>query len=101
MTYLYKIFNITSGAGIIWVMLGFAGQAAFFSRMMVQWLVSEKNKCSTVPVAFWGLSLIGASMLFTYFIWRKDIVGILGQCAGWIVYMRNLRLIYLPSHADE
>jgi len=33
-------------------------------------------------------------MLLLYFIWRKDIVGILGQSTGLFIYLRNLRLIY-------
>jgi lipid-A-disaccharide synthase-like uncharacterized protein len=33
-------------------------------------------------------------MLLAYFLWRQDLVGVLGQCAGWIVYVRNLWLIY-------
>ena len=32
-------------------------------------------------------------MLLIYFIWRRDIVGILGQATGWIIYVRNLVLI--------
>jgi lipid-A-disaccharide synthase-like uncharacterized protein len=39
------------------------------------------------------MSLIGATMLLVYFIWRRDIVGILGQATGWIIYIRNLVLI--------
>ena len=39
------------------------------------------------------MSLIGATMLLIYFIWRRDIVGILGQATGWIIYVRNLVLI--------
>ena len=33
-------------------------------------------------------------MLMIYFVWRKDIIGVLGQSAGWIIYMRNLWLIH-------
>ena len=40
-----------------WVLFGFLGQAAFSARFIVQWIVSEKNKESTIPVAFWYLSL--------------------------------------------
>ena len=54
---------------------------------------------------FWWMSLLGASMLLAYFIWRKDIVGILGQGLGWMIYIRNLALIYgrrsAPGVADD
>jgi lipid-A-disaccharide synthase-like uncharacterized protein len=36
-------------------------------------------------------------MLLTYFVWRRDIVGVLGQSAGWLIYSRNLWLIYRRS----
>jgi lipid-A-disaccharide synthase-like uncharacterized protein len=32
-------------------------------------------------------------MLLAYFIWRTDIVGILGQGVGFVIYARNLWLI--------
>jgi lipid-A-disaccharide synthase-like uncharacterized protein len=61
--------------------------------MLIQWFASEKSGRSVIPVAFWWMSLIGATMLLVYFIWRRDIVGILGQATGWGIYVRNLVLI--------
>src|SRR5262245_5825009 len=72
---LYALFNITTPWGFLWVTLGFAGQALFTFRMVLQWLVSERQKKSVVPVGFWWGSLFGGLMLFVYFLWRKDIVG--------------------------
>jgi len=91
---LYKLLNITTPWGFLWVTLGFAGQALFTFRMVLQWLVSEKQKRSVVPVGFWWGSLFGGLMLLVYFCWRKDIVGIVGQSTGAFVYARNLVLIY-------
>jgi len=93
-SFTYKLLNISTPFGIAWVGLGLLGQVLFTGRMIVQWLASEKRKQSVVPTAFWWMSLLGASMLMTYFIWRKDIVGFLGQSAGWLIYTRNLWLIY-------
>lgn len=90
----FKLLNISTPYGIAWVTLGLMGQVLFTGRMIVQWLASEKKKQSVVPPAFWWMSLIGASMLITYFIWRKDIVGFLGQGTGWLIYGRNLWLIH-------
>jgi len=99
---LYYLLNITSPIGIAWVAFGLLGQVLFTGRMIVQWFVSERRKRSVVPVAFWWMSLAGASMLVIYFIWRRDIVGILGQSTGWIIYTRNLWLIYRhPSGLRE
>lgn len=91
---LHFLFNTTSPVGIAWVSLGLAGQAIFMGRMLVQWFVSEKSKRSIIPVSFWWMSLVGSTMLLVYFIWRRDIVGILGNLTGWIVYVRNLVLIH-------
>jgi lipid-A-disaccharide synthase-like uncharacterized protein len=89
-----RLMNITTPVGIAWVALGLLGQVLFAGRMIVQWLVSERKRQSTVPTAFWWMSLLGASMLLTYFLWRKDVVGVLGQGTGWLIYIRNLWLIY-------
>jgi lipid-A-disaccharide synthase-like uncharacterized protein len=91
---LYRVLNITGPVGIAWVVLGLLGQAIFAGRMVVQWLVSERSRRSVVPVAFWWMSLVGASMMLVYFLWRRDIVGVLGQSTGWVIYLRNLWLIY-------
>jgi lipid-A-disaccharide synthase-like uncharacterized protein len=95
----YLLFNITSPLGVAWVGLGFLGQLLFTGRMLVQWLASERSRRSVVPPAFWWMSLIGASMLLVYFVWRRDIVGVIGQATGWAIYLRNLWLIYRAGEA--
>lgn len=93
--WLYRVMNIDNPIGIAWVLLGLFGQVLFACRMLVQWLTSEHQKRSVVPVEFWWLSLGGGSMLLVYFIWRQDVVGILGQATGWLIYSRNLYFIYV------
>jgi lipid-A-disaccharide synthase-like uncharacterized protein len=100
-SFTFRLLNISTPVGIAWVTLGLLGQVLFTGRMVVQWLVSEKKHQSVVPPSFWWMSLIGASMLVTYFIWRKDIVGFLGQGAGWLIYGRNLWMIYHPRPAKD
>lgn len=91
---LFRVLDITSPIGVLWVATGFLGQFLFAGRMIVQWLASEKEKRSVVPPIFWWMSLAGASMLLVYFIWRQDIVGIVGQATGWLIYGRNLWLLH-------
>lgn len=98
---LLKVLNITSPFGLVWVGVGLIGQVLFSGRMIVQWLVTEKEKRSTVPVSFWWMSLIGATMLLVYFVWRLDPIGILGQLFGWGVYLRNLYAIYAEQDKLE
>jgi lipid-A-disaccharide synthase-like uncharacterized protein len=76
-----------------WVTFGLLGQLAFSLRFIVQWIVSEKKEESVIPVAFWYLSLVGGAILFVYAVHKQDIVFILGQGTGLIVYSRNLVLI--------
>ena len=89
----FRLLNVTSWAGLAWVTVGFAGQIAFFGRMAVQWVVSERRRESVIPASFWWMSLIGGVLLFTYFAWRQDLVGVLGQTSGIVIYARNIRLI--------
>lgn len=88
------LLNVSSPTGFLWVALGLLGQVLFTGRMIVQWLASEKNRRSVVPTAFWWMSLIGATMLLVYFLWRKEPIGVLGQATGWFIYVRNLWLIH-------
>lgn len=76
-----------------WVVFGLLGQAAFFGRFVVQWIYSEKHKKSLIPVHFWYLSILGASIIFVYAIHRRDPVFFLGQLFAILIYIRNLHLI--------
>ena len=85
----------------IWIGIGFAGQFLFFSRFLVQWIASEKEKKSVVPVSFWYFSLIGGTILLVYAIHRRDPVFILGQSLGLFVYIRNLWFIHGKPGAES
>ena len=91
---LFRAFNVTSWASMLWVAVGLGGQVAFFGRMAVQWVVSERRRESVVPPVFWYLSLGGGIALFAYFVWRQDPIGVLGQTSGIVIYGRNIRLLY-------
>jgi lipid-A-disaccharide synthase-like uncharacterized protein len=78
----------------MWLIVGFAGQAMFSMRFIIQWIMSEREKRSMIPLAFWYFSLAGGLSLLIYAIHRKDPVFILGQGSGLFIYIRNLYLIY-------
>lgn len=90
---LFQLFNITSWFSMVWVAIGLGGQVVFSCRFLIQWIVSEREKKSVIPEIFWWFSFVGGVCLFTYFVWRQDIVGVLGQSTGVVIYARNLRLI--------
>ena len=90
-------FNQLTNRELIFLVIGFGGQAIFASRFIVQWIYSEKLGRSAIPVIFWYLSIIGGGSLLIYAIFRKDPVIILGQMFGILIYSRNLILIYKES----
>ncbi len=77
----------------VWIGIGFAGQALFSTRFVLQWLASERARRSIIPVAFWYFSLAGGAILLSYAIHKRDPVFIVGQSMGVFVYLRNLYLI--------
>lgn len=81
----------------IWLGIGFIGQGLFSARFIVQWLHSEKQKKSVIPVAFWYFSIAGGTTLLAYAIHIKDPVIILGQATGLFVYLRNLYFVIYES----
>lgn len=77
-----------------WVILGLAGQCLFMTRFIYQWIASEKARASVMPEAFWYFSLGGGIILFAYALHQGDIVFILGQGLGVLIYLRNLYFIW-------
>ena len=84
----------------IMVVVGFAGQGLFAMRFILQWLTSEGQKKSVIPLAFWYFSIGGGSVLLLYAIWRQDPVIICGQGLGLFIYFRNLYFIH-RTRTDE
>ncbi|MBE2276863.1 MAG: lipid-A-disaccharide synthase N-terminal domain-containing protein [Rhodobacteraceae bacterium] len=100
---LWSALHVQGWTEFTWVMVGLAGQFLFTARFLVQWIASEKQRRSVVPVAFWYFSLAGGTVLLTYALWRRDPVFVLGQSMGLLIYLRNLWLIHAerPGRATE
>lgn len=84
----------------IMVLVGFAGQGLFAMRFILQWLTSEGQGRSVIPVTFWYFSIGGGSVLLLYAIWRQDPVIICGQGLGLFIYVRNLYFIHRTRTED-
>ena len=80
---------------LLWLLVGFGGQVLFMGRFVIQWLVSERSGRSVIPVSFWYFSILGALVLLVYAAHRRDPVFVAGQVLGVLIYLRNLRLIWL------
>jgi lipid-A-disaccharide synthase-like uncharacterized protein len=83
-----KLFGIEWSA---WKVIGWLGNAFFFSRFFVQWYATEKRRQVVVPAAFWWLSLAGSGLLLSYAVFhQRDSVFIFAYAFTWIPYIRNL-----------
>lgn len=84
----------TPDGASLWMGIGFAGQAIFGTRFIVQWIATERKRRSVVPVSFWYLSLLGSVFLLAYSIYRRDAVFIAGFSLNMLIYLRNLYFIH-------
>jgi lipid-A-disaccharide synthase-like uncharacterized protein len=80
---------------LIW---GSVGQVIFTFRFIYQWIYSEKEKESVLPLGFWIISTIGSLMIFAYSIFRLDPVLFLAHILGLFMYLRNI-LIYFGKRS--
>jgi lipid-A-disaccharide synthase-like uncharacterized protein len=80
---------------LIW---GSAGQVIFTFRFIYQWITSEREKESVLPLGFWIISTIGSLMIFAYSIFRVDPVLFLAHILGLFMYIRNI-LIYFGKRS--
>ncbi len=72
--------------------IGFLSQILFSSRLLVQWLQSEKAKKVVTPLLFWQLSLAASFLMFIYGDLRNDFPIVFGQILTYFIYIRNLQL---------
>ncbi len=77
--------------------LGWIGNAAFFSRFFVQWLLSERARRSIAPKSFWWLSLAGALALGTYTMASGEPVLFAGNAVNATIAARNLWIASRPD----
>jgi lipid-A-disaccharide synthase-like uncharacterized protein len=88
--YLYDVFVAKFD---LWFAFGLGAQLIFTARFLVQWIESEREGRSVIPVAFWVLSMVGGLMTLVYGFARHDAIIILGQVLAVLIYSRNLMLI--------
>ncbi|HYC84120.1 MAG TPA: lipid-A-disaccharide synthase N-terminal domain-containing protein [Chryseosolibacter sp.] len=72
--------------------IGFLSQGLFAARLIVQWILSEREGKVVSPVIFWQLSLFASYLFILYGILQNDFVIILGQALAYVIYVRNLQL---------
>lgn len=70
--------------------LGYLAQGFFSARMLIQWVLSERQKRIVSPVLFWVCSLAGSVLFFVYGCLRNDFAIVLGQLISYYIYIWNL-----------
>jgi len=78
----------------VWTGIGFFGQAIFGVRFLIQWLRSEQEGRSVVPIVFWYCSLVGGLVSFAYALHLAAWPLLIGQGMPIPIYARNLYLIH-------
>jgi len=82
--------EIATPTEIAWEIVGLVGHFFFFSRFVVQWIASEREKKTVVPEAFWYLSLLGTVIVLTYSLHVGRPVFMLAYSLNIVIYVRNL-----------
>ena len=72
--------------------IGFLAQILFSSRILLQWIISEKHRKVLTPNLFWEISLAASVLLFIYGYLREDFPIMLGQVITYYIYIRNIQL---------
>lgn len=91
---IYDLDNLFKNEDIpLWLLIwGSLAQIIFTLRFVYQWIHSEKNKESSLPLGFWRMSLVGSLMILFYAIKREDPVLLVGHLMGSFIYLRNIML---------
>jgi len=70
--------------------LGFVSQMLFFTRTLLQWVLSERARKVVSPTIYWILSIIASYLFFIYGWLRNDFSILLGQSISYYIYIWNL-----------
>ena len=74
------------------LIFGSVGQIIFSLRFLYQGIYSARRKSSLLPLGFWLISIVGATIILVYGILRRDPVVVVAEICGLVTYIRNLML---------
>lgn len=81
--------------------VGWMGNAFYFTRFLIQWIHSERAGESVAPTLFWWFSVCGAASLGSYAYWIGDTPLVLGYTITFVIYVRNLTIVHLGARAGR
>src|SRR2546429_3358602 len=72
------------------VILGLIGNAIFSMRFLVQWVASERQGESVIPVSFWYWSIGGSAIMCVFFFFKPDPGGLLPHLPHSFIFICHL-----------
>lgn len=75
------------------LLIGLTSQLLFSSRIVLQWVQSERARRVLVPTLFWQISLVSSLLMIVYGMLRHDPVILGAQLLSYGIYIRNLQLL--------
>lgn len=75
------------------LLIGLTSQLLFSSRIVLQWVQSERARRVLVPTLFWKISLLSSLLMIVYGMLRHDPVILGAQLLSYGIYIRNLQLL--------
>lgn len=88
-------------ASSVWLYVGLTAQGLFGIRFLLQWIASERQKKSVIPVAFWYVSIAAGAMLLAYATYKQEVVFMVGEAFSLLVFIRNLILVRKHGPSDH
>jgi lipid-A-disaccharide synthase-like uncharacterized protein len=73
--------------------IGLTSQLLFSSRIILQWIQSERARRVLVPTLFWQISLVSSFLMIVYGMLRHDPIILGAQLISYGIYIRNLQLL--------
>ncbi|TGE28606.1 lipid-A-disaccharide synthase N-terminal domain-containing protein [Hymenobacter metallicola] len=75
------------------LLIGLVSQLLFSSRIVLQWIQSERARRVLVPALFWKISLVSSFLMILYGMLRHDPIILGAQLLSYAIYIRNLQLL--------
>ena len=103
MNYLSHIYAsmLAHPSDVFWNSFGFLGGAIFGIRFLIQWLKSEREGHSVIPMSFWYVSLGGGMISFIYAFHQQAWPLVFQQAMPLPIYARNIWLIYREQDRES
>ena len=78
--------------------IGLLAQFFYTSRILVQWVQSERSRRIESPTLFWIFSVIGSILLCVYGCMRNDFAIVFGEFLSFYIYLWNLKIKGVYRH---